>query len=121
MNAIMPYMDRAYGSPALRGARDIEYDALSRVTGMLKLAPRECGCERTIAAVARNNELWTVLATDLAHPANGIEDRTKAGLLSLAMFSLRHGQAVLGGKGSTEVLIDINLAVMRGLRGEGAA
>ncbi|MGA0614742.1 flagellar biosynthesis regulator FlaF [Paracoccus sp. KR1-242] len=121
MNAIMPFAERAYGSPALRGAKDMEYDAFSRVTRMLHLAPRECRSDATVVAVSRNNELWTLLATDLADPANGIEDQVKAGLISLAIFSLRHGQSVLSGKATTDALIDINLAVMKGLRGEGAA
>lgn len=114
----MPFKERAYGSPALKGARDVEYDAFSRVTRMLKLAPRDCAGEATITAVTRNNELWTLLATDLAGPANALGDQVKAGLLSLAIFSLKHGQAVLCGRGTTDALIDVNLAVMKGLRGE---
>jgi flagellar protein FlaF len=42
-------------------------------------------------------------------------------LLSLAGFSIRHGQAVMAGNATTEPLVDINLSVMRGLRGAGAA
>lgn len=68
-------------------------------------------------AVHRNNELWTLLATDLADPGNALPEATKAGLLSLAAFSLRHGHAVLAGEGATDVLIDINMAILKGLRG----
>jgi flagellar protein FlaF len=116
----MPFSERAYGSPALRGARDTEYDIFSRVTRMLRQAPAECKTVATIAAVSKNNELWTLLASDLGHPDNALPDEVKAGLLSLAAFSIRHGAAVLAGMATTEPLIDINLCVMRGLRGEGA-
>ena len=119
MNAVMPFSERAYGSPALRGARDMEYDAFSHVTRMLRQAPRECDGPGTVHAVARNNELWTLLASDLAHPENALPDQVKADLLSLAIFSLRHGQSVMAGKKTTDTLIEINLSVMKRLRGEG--
>lgn len=114
----MPFSERAYGSPVLRGARDTEYHVFSQVTRMLRQAPRDCISVETVAAVSKNNELWTLLATDLADPGNGCSDSMKAGLLSLAFFSIRHGQAVLSGLGTTECLIDINMSIMKGLRGE---
>ncbi|SMO92022.1 flagellar protein FlaF [Paracoccus laeviglucosivorans] len=113
----MPFPEHAYGNPALRGARDMEYDAFSRVTRMLRQSPRECTGGETIAAVAKNNDLWTLLATDLSDPRNALADETKAGLLSLALFSLRHGQRVLAGDATTDTLIEINISVMKGLRG----
>lgn len=114
----MPFSEHAYGSPALRSARDTEYDIFSRVTRMLRQAPCECRTTETIAAVSKNNELWTLLAADLSHTENALPDETKAGLLSLAAFSLRHGHMALAGKATTEILVEINLSVMRGLRGE---
>lgn len=119
LNAVMPFSERAYGSPALRGARDMEYDAFSQVTRMLRQAPRECVGTETVAAVSKNNELWTILATDLADSGNALSDEIKAGLISLALFSLKHGQSVMAGKGNTETLIEINMSVMKGLRGGG--
>lgn len=114
----MPFSERAYGNPALRGARDTEYDIFSRVTRMLRQAPLECKNVATVDAVSKNNELWSLLAADLSHPDNALSDDVKAGLLSLAGYAVRHGNAVLAGNGRTDVLIDINLSVMRGLRGE---
>lgn len=118
MNALSPLSDTAYGSPAVRGTRDMEYDAFSRVTRLLTLAPKFGDNTDTLKAVAKNNDLWALLATDLAHPQNELEDTTKAGLLSLAIFCLRHGQNVLAGHAETKVLIDVNLSVMKGLRGD---
>lgn len=118
MNAVTSHTEYGYGAPALRTERDTEYDVISRVTRMLRQANTECRDQDTILAVHKNNELWTILAADLAHPENGLPDEVKAGLLSLAMFSLRHGHAVLSGQGNTQVLIDINMSIMKGLRGE---
>ena len=121
LHAIKPVSGKAYSNPVTKGARDVEYDVLSQVTRLLMQAPRQCHDVETIRAVARNNELWTVLASALVDPANLLEGEVKSGLLSLARYALKHGQLVLAGKGATDVLIDINLSVMKGLRGAGAA
>lgn len=114
----MPFSERAYGSPALRGARDTEYDVFSKVTRLLRQAPRSSLSEDTIFAVSKNIDLWTLLAADLSHPENALPDDLKAGLLSLAAFSIRHGHSVYAGRATTDALIDVNLSVMKGLRGE---
>lgn len=122
MNAVTPLTERGcYGAQTIRTERDTEYDVISRVTRMLRQAGPDCRSPDATMAIHKNNELWTILASDLAHPGNSLPDEVKAGLLSLAGFVLRHGQAVLGGGGSLQPLVDINLAVMRGLRGEASA
>ena len=122
MNAVTPLTERgSYGAQTIRTERDTEYDVISRVTRMLRQAAPDCRSPDATMAIHKNNELWTILASDLAHPGNNLPDEVKAGLLSLAGFALRHGQAVLGGGGSMQPLVDINLAVMRGLRGEATA
>ncbi|MFT4015193.1 MAG: flagellar biosynthesis regulator FlaF [Paracoccus sp. (in: a-proteobacteria)] len=113
----MSFSKRAYGSPVLRGARDTEYDVLSKITRMLHKAPKTCESAETISAVSKNGELWTIFAKDLVESNNGLPDEVKAGLLSLSGFVLRHGMLVLSGKGQTDILIEINLSVMKGLRG----
>lgn len=118
MNALLFSSESAYGSPALRSPRDMEYNALSRVTRMLTLAPRRCIGSDTVKAVSKNIEIWTLFASDLAHDDNQLEDSAKAGLLSLAIFCLKHGHDVLQGKADTDILIDVNISVMKGLRGD---
>lgn len=121
MNAFAPTTDYGYGATAnmMRPTRDVEYDAFSRVTRMLRQAGSQSMASETIGAVHKNSELWTILAADLAEPGNALPDEVKAGLLSLAGFSIRHGHAVLAGNATVDALIDINLSVMKGLRGEG--
>lgn len=119
MNAFATNSQNGYAATAttMRSTRDAEYDAFSRVTSMLRQADAcDHGAER-IGAVHKNNELWTILAADLADPGNALPDEVKAGLLSLAGFSIRHGHAVMAGTATTEALIDINISVMKGLRG----
>lgn len=118
MNAVTPLSQNGYGTNAVRTARDAEYDVISRVTRMLRQASASDRPSDRVQAIHKNNELWTLLATDLADPGNGLPDETKAGLLSLAAFSLRHGHALLAGDGGLDALIDINISIMKGLRGE---
>lgn len=122
LNVVTPLHDHGYRSNrGVRTPREAEYDVFSRVTGMLRQAARQADNNETIQAVHKNTELWTLLAFDLAEPGNSLPDHVKAGLISLAGFSVRHGQAVMAGKATSDVLIDINLSVMRGLRSEGEA
>lgn len=121
LNAVTPVIEHGYRTSALRTARDAEYDIFSRVTGMLRQSGRKADNTDTIQAVHKNTELWTLLALDLAEPGNALSDETKAGLLSLAGFAIRHGNSIMAGNAATDPLIEINLTVMRGLRGEVSA
>ncbi|WP_154764352.1 flagellar biosynthesis regulator FlaF [Paracoccus lichenicola] len=121
MNAVPSFAGHGYGSSILRTPRDAEYEVFSRVTRMLRQAAEGDHGPDVIAAVHKNNQLWTILAADLASPGNGLPDPVRAGLLSLAGFALRHGHQALSGKVGIAPLIDINMAVMRGLRQEAPA
>lgn len=120
LNAVPSFAGHGYGNSVVRTARDAEYEIISRVTHMLRRAVEGGPGRDRIAAVHKNNELWTILAADLASPENGLPDDVKAGLLSLAAFSLRHGHQALAGTAGIEALIDMNMALMRGLRHEAA-
>lgn len=115
----------AYGQVTgpVRTPRSLEYEALTRTTRGLAEASlrREADFPALARALNDNLRLWTVLASDVAEPANGLPSALKARLFYLYEFTARHSRAVRDGTGSVEVLIDINTAVMRGLRGEGAA
>lgn len=121
MNAVPSFSGNGYGSSVVRTARDAEYDVFSRVTRMLRQADETGHGSDRIAAVDKNNQLWTLLASDLGDPGNKLPDQVRAGLLSLAGFVLRHGHLALAGKAGIAPLIDINMAMMRGLRQEAPA
>lgn len=118
MNAAAYRSTHGYGAPATRTDRDTEYDVFARVTSMLRKASASGNRLQIIEAADKNNQLWTILATDLAGDGNRLPDTVRAGLLSLADFSLRHGRAVMLRNLTLDALIDINLSVMKGLRGE---
>ena len=67
-----------------------------------------------------NLRMWTTLASDVAESTNGLPAPLRAQLFYLYEFTAEHSRAILDNRGSVEVLLDINTAVMRGLRGGGA-
>lgn len=107
-----------FESQHIRTARDQEYLAFSRITRQLQQALETGDRHAMIQAAYANNQLWTVLAADLAEPGNALPDQTKAGLLSLAIFTIKQGQKILSDGASPESLIEINMRMMKGLRGE---
>lgn len=115
----------AYSRPEApqRNPRDLEYDLLARATKALSQAAR--GTPRNypalVAALDENQRLWSALAADVAEPGNGLPAQLRAQLFYLYEFTAQHSQAIRDKDASVEVLIDINSAVMRGLRGQGGA
>jgi flagellar biosynthesis activator protein FlaF len=115
----------AYARPDApqRGLRAVEYDIFARVTRALSdaWARREADHPALVRALHDNGSLWRTLAVDLADPANALPSDLKARLFYLHEFTAAHSRKVLDGAAEAEVLIEVNTAVMRGLRGEGVA
>lgn len=107
-----------FDAPFVRTDRDNEYLIFSRITRQLQQATESNDRRLMIEAAYANNELWTALAADLSHPGNGLPDNVKAGILSLAIFSIKLGQRVLSKNDSADPLIEINTKMMKGLRGD---
>lgn len=118
MNAVINHPGRSYAKYPLRGQRDIEYEAFSRVTRDLAAAYKSGPTRDLILAVYKNNELWVAIASSLADPANIFPAELRGSLISLALFSLRTGHEYMESGGDVQVLIDINMSIMKGLRGE---
>lgn len=119
---------RAYGAAArpLRTARGTEYEIFAEVTAALALAGHapqqgegyEARARRFAAlvdAVHRNRALWTTLAADVASKENALPQQLRAQLFYLAEFVESHSRVVLRG-GDVGPLVEINRAVMQGLR-----
>jgi flagellar biosynthesis activator protein FlaF len=119
----------AYGRPdaPARSPRTVEYDLFARVTRALASAQAATGPAgradfATLAkALHDNGRMWRVLATDVAGPGNALPAALRARLFYLYQFTEVHSRKVLDGTAEAGVLVDINTAVMRGLRGEGVA
>ncbi|HHX91755.1 MAG TPA: flagellar biosynthesis regulator FlhF, partial [Paracoccus sp.] len=70
-------------------------------------------------AMHDNRRLWSAFATDLADSDNQYPRDLRARLFYLAEFVNQHTEKALSGDAPAGVLVDINLAVMRGLRPQG--
>ncbi len=68
-------------------------------------------------ALNRNLELWTLLATDLLHPENRLNEATRKSLLELSIFVRRSSMQILSGEGEISDLVEVNESIMGGLRG----
>ena len=111
----------AYGAATVATGtpRAIEYQVFSQVTGELNRALQEGKSFADLAgALNRNMELWTALTVDLAVRDNALPDALRGQLLSLAAFTKNHTTRVLEREAEAGVLVEINTAVMRGLRGQ---
>lgn len=113
----------AYANPGqpTRTLRGTEYEIFARVTHRLKLA---AGLAKTnfpafASALYENRRLWTTLAVDVSLPDNELPETLRARIFYLNEFTQQHSSKALRGDASVDVLIDINTAIMRGLRHEG--
>ena len=113
----------AYTDPnhSVRTPRGIEYQAFANATRRLSAAQRD---EKTpfsdlAQAVYANERLWITLAADLAKDDNMLPSQLRAQLFYLAEFTGQHSRKVLRKEADLQILIDINTAIMRGLRGDG--
>lgn len=108
----------AYGaaSAPVRTTRGTEYAVFEKITARLKRAAENNAPMTLIAeAIYDNRRLWTMLATDIASPHNGLPQDLRARLFFLAEFTDLHSRKILRGEGTLAPLIEINRAVMAGL------
>ncbi|SPH23452.1 hypothetical protein DEA8626_02515 [Defluviimonas aquaemixtae] len=114
----------AYAGAAIptRTGRGTEYELFARVTHRLKAAAHGDGdFNALVRAVHDNRSLWTALAADVAIETNELPSELRAQIFYLSEFTSAHSRRVLAGEAGVDVLVDINTAVMRGLRSEGDA
>lgn len=124
---------QAYGafSDATSGVKSpsqIEYQAFARVTQALsrtaapeKATAKDGGFARLASALHDNLRLWTIVARDVAGGGNALPDGLRSQLFYLSEFTRHHTALVLKGEAEAEPLIEINTAIMRGLRQQGEA
>lgn len=114
----------AYASASIptRTERGAEYEVFARITHRLKSAARmEDGFNALVAALHDNRTLWTALAADVATQTNGLPQDLRARIFYLAEFTTHQTRRILAGEADAEALVDVNMAVMRGLRQGGDA
>ena len=122
MNAILRAQN-AYGlsNGTVRTARGTEYEAVARITQKLKSAAEAQPADMAAlaAAISENRELWTLFATEVADNDNPLPQSLRARIFYLAEFTDAHSRKVLAREASAAALVEINTAVMRGLRDAG--
>ncbi len=111
----------AYGQ-AQKGAtteRGIEYQVFARTSAALSAAERKgkAGFNDLVQALHDNRRLWDAITGDVVNDDNALSPELRAGLLSLAAFVRQHAAKVLRGHASVQPIVDVNRAVMDGLRG----
>jgi flagellar biosynthesis activator protein FlaF len=102
----------------IRTPRGTEYEAFVRVTQRLKAAADkgDMGFADLAQALHLNRRLWTILASDVADKDNTLPQELRARIFYLAEFTTQHSRKVLKGEDTVLPLLEINMAVMRGLR-----
>lgn len=102
----------------LSSPKGIELKVFMSVTSAIKAVNMDApgAKSKLYEALLENAELWRVIFIDLINPENALPTDLKHNLISLADFTQKHTQAVLGGHADHQVLLDINESVIAGLR-----
>lgn len=120
MNVVERAQD-GYGRNAIhmKSPRDTEYEAIAKISHRLRAAAqnRKKDFVGYVSALHDNNRLWTTLATELAQPGNELPKELRARLFWLAEFTASETRKLLKNEGDVGILIEINSAVLQGLRG----
>lgn len=119
MNAMnMAKTAYAASQNSVRTPRGVEYEAFARITYRLKSAAEKgrAGLGQLAQAIHENRRLWTLLAADVAARDNALPPELRARIFYLSEFTNRHSSKVLKDPAEVGVLVEINTAVMRGLK-----
>ena len=99
--------------------RATELDAFMRVTRRLKQTDPKKNYGEFVRALHDNRQLWLLLAVDVADNDNGLVEDLRARIFYLAEFTRHHTSRILAGEETAAALVDINTAIMAGLRPQG--
>ena len=99
-----------------RSDRSVEYDVIARITARLKKAILAGEYPKLLEALLENQKLWQSLAIDVADTKNGLPKDLRARIFYLAEFTDHHSKRVIREKVSAIPLLEINTAILRGLK-----
>ncbi|MEM7637643.1 MAG: flagellar biosynthesis regulator FlaF [Pseudomonadota bacterium] len=110
---------KAYGEVRNRTAdsRSIERALFRQITDAMIEAQdlKQSDPAKWANAINRNLDLWTLLASDLMNPDNGLDAGLRKSLLELSVFVRRSSTKILAGADELPDLIDINESIIKGL------
>lgn len=72
-----------------------------------------------IHAMHENRTLWNALAVDVASSENELPEDLRARIFYLAEFVTHHTRRVLQEKATAVALLEVNVAILGGLKNEG--
>lgn len=107
---------------AVRTTRSVEAQLISQITSRLERLSKmpEPDFPTLMAAIHDNRRMWTTMAVDVADQGNALPKELRAQIFYLAEFTAHHSQKVIHGKADARALIDINMAILKGLNGQEA-
>ncbi|WP_425044832.1 flagellar biosynthesis regulator FlaF [Primorskyibacter sp. S87] len=108
-----------YSSASTRSPKSVEYDALAQITGRIQSQDKkgQRGFKDLVSALHDNKKLWNIFAADVAHTNNPLPADLRARIFYLSEFTNHHTSKVLARQAGIQPLLEINIAVMRGLKG----
>jgi flagellar protein FlaF len=114
---------RAYAPTAAptKSERSIEFEVIARITSRLKAAIEDTKFPKLLEALHENRRLWRALATDVADPDNMLPQDLRARIFYLAEFTNHHTSKVIAREASAVPLLEVNTAILRGLKQRSAA
>lgn len=114
MNAI-EQARQAYGPRQhhIRTPRAIEVQVIQDITSRLRRSNQSF--QNLVSAVQDNRRLWNTLAIDVASANNNLPKELRAQIFYLAEFTTQHSSKILRKEADTSALVEINMAVLRGL------
>ncbi len=105
-----------------QSTRRTEYDVVAQVTYRLREAAQKAKDDfpAYVAALQDNRKLWQIFAIDVLDKDNPLPPELKARIFYLAEFTEAHTKKILRDKESVMPLLEVNMAILRGLKVEGA-
>lgn len=97
----------------------MEYDVIARITSRLKKAIDGNKPNELLDSLHENRKLWRALSLNVAHPDNQLPKDLCARIFYLGEFTNHHTSEVIRRKVSAVPLLEVNMAILRGLRPDG--
>jgi flagellar protein FlaF len=112
---------RAYAptQAPIKTARSTEYEVIARISHRMKRALQQDDFPALMEALHENNKLWITLAIDAGNPDNLLPDELRARIVYLADFTRQHSHKVMRKTETALPLLEINAAILKGLKHEG--
>ena len=108
----------AYNKEAglVQAPRQAEYAIFAKITRRLSATEKQ-NHKAFVYALHQNRKLWSTIARDVADTENKLPPGLRAQIFYLAEFTYIHTSKILSENAALQPLIDVNLAIMRGLTG----